>query len=116
MTQSQIGRDSLVLFKGKPAIIARTGQKLELLLQDGETVSVRPKDVALLHRGPASFAALKPPQVTWRPPGNCWPASMVPRRSTSWPSWPMARTRPRPHWRPGSGLLMALISQARPTM
>ncbi|MCB0198713.1 MAG: RNB domain-containing ribonuclease [Anaerolineae bacterium] len=61
MTQSQIGRDSLVLFKGKPAIIARTGQKLELLLQDGETVSVRPKDVALLHRGPASFAALKPP-------------------------------------------------------
>ena len=61
MTQSQIGRDSLVLFKGKPAIVARTGQKLELLLQDGQTVSVRPKDVALLHRGPASFSALKAP-------------------------------------------------------
>ena len=61
MTKSQIGRDSLVLFKGKPAIVARTGQKLELLLQDGQTASVRPKDVALLHRGPASFATLTPP-------------------------------------------------------
>lgn len=61
MPQNQIGRDSLVLFKGKPAIVASTGQKLELLLQDGQTVSVRPKDVALLHRGPASFAALTPP-------------------------------------------------------
>ena len=61
MPQNPIGRDSLVLFKGKPAIVASTGQKLELLLQDGQTVSVRPKDVALLHRGPASFAVLKPP-------------------------------------------------------
>ncbi|MEZ4770729.1 MAG: RNB domain-containing ribonuclease [Caldilineales bacterium] len=61
MPQTQIGRDSLVLFKGKPAIVTKTGQKLELTLQDGGTASVRPKDVALLHRGPASFAALKPP-------------------------------------------------------
>lgn len=61
MTKSQIGRDSLVLFKGKPAIVTGTGQKLELLLQDGQSASVRPKDVALLHRGPASFAALTPP-------------------------------------------------------
>lgn len=61
MPPNQIGRDSLVLFKGKPAIVAKTGQKLELLLQDGQTISVRPKDVALLHRGPARFDALRPP-------------------------------------------------------
>lgn len=62
MAHDPIVRASLVLYKGKAAIVSGAGQKLELQLQDGQSVSVRPKDVTLLHRGPADFAALKLPQ------------------------------------------------------
>lgn len=55
------GRDSLVLHKTKPAIVLRSGEKLEILFQDGKTLSVRPKDVVVLHPGPIDFAELKPP-------------------------------------------------------
>lgn len=61
MPSSTFERGSLVLYKGKPAIVAGAGQKLELMLQDGQPVNVRPKDVMLLHRGPADFAALRAP-------------------------------------------------------
>lgn len=60
MTQT-IGRDSLVLHKAKPAIVTRSGDKLEILFQDGKTLSVRPKDLVVLHPGPIDFAELKPP-------------------------------------------------------
>ena len=56
-----IGRDSLVLHKTKPAVILRTGDKLEILFQDGKTLNVRPKDLVVLHPGPIDFAELKPP-------------------------------------------------------
>lgn len=56
-----IGRDSLVLHKTKPAVVLRSGDKLEILFQDGKTLSVRPKDLVVLHPGPINFAELKPP-------------------------------------------------------
>ena len=42
---------SLVLYKTRPARVARVGKKLDIELA-GETLSVRPKDVVLLHPGP----------------------------------------------------------------
>jgi exoribonuclease-2 len=56
-----IGRDSLVLHKTKPAIVVRSGDKLEILFQDGKTLNVRPKDLVVLHPGPIDFGELKPP-------------------------------------------------------
>jgi exoribonuclease-2 len=53
---------SLVLYKLQPTLVQRAGEKLSLLLPDGETAHVRPKDVALLHPGPlARLDDLKPP-------------------------------------------------------
>lgn len=43
---------SLVLYKTRPARVAHTGEKLELELEDGKTLKVRPKDIVLLHPGP----------------------------------------------------------------
>lgn len=60
MTQN-IGRDSLVLHKTKPAVVLRSGDKLEILFQNGKTLSVRPKDLVVLHPGPIDFDELKPP-------------------------------------------------------
>lgn len=56
-----IGRDSLVLHKTKPAVVLRSGDKLEILFQDGKTLNVRPKDLVVLHPGPIDFSELKPP-------------------------------------------------------
>lgn len=56
-----IGRDSLVLHKSRPAVVVRSGDKLEILFQDGKTLGVRPKDVVVLHPGPIDFDELKPP-------------------------------------------------------
>jgi exoribonuclease-2 len=56
-----IGRDSLVLHKSRPAVVIRSGDKLEILFQDGKTLNVRPKDLVVLHPGPIDFAELKPP-------------------------------------------------------
>ena len=53
--------NSLVLYKNKPAWVKRPGSKLDILLQDGRILSVRPKDVINLHPGPVeSFADLEP--------------------------------------------------------
>jgi exoribonuclease-2 len=43
---------SLVLYKTRPARVKRAGKKLEIALPDDEGLSVRPKDVVLLHPGP----------------------------------------------------------------
>ncbi len=45
-------KDSLVLYKTRPARVTRLGKKLEIELEDGESLSVRFKDVVLLHPGP----------------------------------------------------------------
>jgi exoribonuclease II len=45
--------NSLVLYKGRPAIIKQAFEKkLTIELPDGHSASVRPKDVTLLHPGP----------------------------------------------------------------
>lgn len=46
------GPNSLVLYKSRPALVVRSGDKLEIELEDGKQLKVRPKDVALLHPGP----------------------------------------------------------------
>ncbi|MBN1177815.1 MAG: RNB domain-containing ribonuclease [Anaerolineae bacterium] len=54
---------ALVRYKNAPARIQAAGKKLTIELPGGETLSVRPKDVTLLHPGPlARLADLTPPQ------------------------------------------------------
>lgn len=67
---SDVAAGALVLYKGQPAIVGQAGRKLDIRLNSGQTVSVRPKDIALLHPGPiASLSALHPcegePLVAW---------------------------------------------------
>jgi exoribonuclease-2 len=56
-------RNSLVLYKGRPARVLQAGKKLEIALQGGDTLSVRPKDVTLLHPGPLESLAQLQPQA-----------------------------------------------------
>jgi exoribonuclease-2 len=61
MSANPFAADSLVLYKNRPARVTRSGEKIEIELDDGQTVSVRPKDVQLLHPGPLrSLRDLKP--------------------------------------------------------
>ena len=46
---------ALVIYKGKPALAEEKEGRLELTLEGGERQRVRPKDVLLLHPGPASL-------------------------------------------------------------
>lgn len=48
---------SLVLYKNGPALVLRTGDKIEIRLADGTERRVRPKDVTVLHPGPVSGLA-----------------------------------------------------------
>ena len=58
--------NSLVLYKGQPAVVRATGdKKLTIELPDGERVNVRLKDVAALHPGPLADARRLP-----TPPGD----------------------------------------------
>ncbi|MBU0493367.1 MAG: RNB domain-containing ribonuclease [Chloroflexi bacterium] len=52
MTDAVPGPDSLVLYKDRPARVRQAAGKLTIELPSGETRSVRPKDVTLLHPGP----------------------------------------------------------------
>lgn len=52
MSQPQLRRDALVLYKNRPARVREADKKLEIEVEGGETVKVRPKDVLLLHPGP----------------------------------------------------------------
>lgn len=71
MDEGTIREGSLVLYKLRPALVTRAGRKkLEIRREGGETVSVRYKDVDLLHPGPLeSLGDLQPPpgevQVAW---------------------------------------------------
>lgn len=49
-----IPQNSLVLYKNSPARVTALGDKLDIELEDGRSLRVRPKDVALLHPGPLS--------------------------------------------------------------
>ena len=54
---------SLVLYKNRPARVVRVGDKIEIELEEGERLNVRPKDVAPLHPGPMeSLGELVPPE------------------------------------------------------
>ena len=58
---TDLPKNSLVLYKQRPARVCETGQKLDIELEAGGTKSVRPKDVVLLHPGPlASLSDLVP--------------------------------------------------------
>ena len=61
---TELREGSLVLYKLRPARVARLGEKIELETEEGEGPKVRPKDVILLHPGPIrSLAeALRPQQ------------------------------------------------------
>ena len=52
MTDAALYPNSLVLFKNRPARVLQAGDNLEIELENGKTLKVRPKDVALLHPGP----------------------------------------------------------------
>jgi exoribonuclease II len=52
MSDTMTVQGSLVLYKNRPARVAHTGEKLEIELEDGKTLKVRPKDIVLLHPGP----------------------------------------------------------------
>ncbi len=62
-TVSSFRQGSLVLYKHDPARVQSVGRKkFTIVLPDGETVRVRPKDVDLLHPGPLeSLDQLAPP-------------------------------------------------------
>lgn len=62
MAQPDLRVDSLVLYKSRPARVATTGdKKIDIQTEAGPTVSVRPKDVSLLHPGPLrSLRDLRP--------------------------------------------------------
>ncbi|MCB8924912.1 MAG: RNB domain-containing ribonuclease [Ardenticatenaceae bacterium] len=56
--------DNLVLYKNQAARVTNVGaKKINIVTQDGTAVSVRPKDIELLHPGPlANFGQLAKPQ------------------------------------------------------
>jgi exoribonuclease-2 len=49
-----IGIGALVLYKQDPAKVTGSGRKIDISLLSGKNLSVRPKDVLLLHPGPIS--------------------------------------------------------------
>ncbi|OQX29807.1 MAG: hypothetical protein B0D92_01780 [Spirochaeta sp. LUC14_002_19_P3] len=56
----KLAKDSLVLYKQVPARVRDVGEKLEILLPNGNTRSVREKDIVFLHPGPlATFPDLE---------------------------------------------------------
>lgn len=61
MIDTLLQTGSLVLYKTRPALVRQIGKKLTIELETGETLSVRPKDVELLHPGPLDrLASLRP--------------------------------------------------------
>lgn len=63
MAQPDLRVDSLVLYKNRPARVTTTNDKKIDIQTEAGAVSVRPKDVTLLHPGPLrSFGELRPVQ------------------------------------------------------
>jgi len=63
MEQMTLREGSLVLYKNRPARVARVGGKIEIELEGSETLKVRPKDVIGLHPGPMDSLSELEPQV-----------------------------------------------------
>jgi exoribonuclease-2 len=63
MLETTPGQGSLVLYKKRPALIKQAGEKLEIELEGGKSLKVRPKDIALLHPGPMQSLDDLRPQV-----------------------------------------------------
>ncbi len=47
-----VKQKSLAVYKYRPALVMDVGEKIEILLQDGEKIRVREKDIEVLHPGP----------------------------------------------------------------
>ncbi len=64
MTQPTLRSDSFVLYKNRPArVTSVSDKKIDIQIDTGETLSLRPKDVVLLHPGPLrNLHDLKPPK------------------------------------------------------
>lgn len=61
MSDAAPPENSLVLYKRRPARVIKSGERLEIEMDDGNRARVRPKDVLLLHPGPFhSLAQLQP--------------------------------------------------------
>ncbi len=54
---------SLVLYKNRPARVVALGDKMEVELENGSTMKLRPKDVTLLHPGPLNSLKELTPQT-----------------------------------------------------
>lgn len=55
-------QNNLILYKNQPGRVTQTGKKIEIELEDGSRLSVRPKDILLLHPGPVeNLDRLQPP-------------------------------------------------------
>jgi exoribonuclease-2 len=52
MPEMSTPQGSLVLYKSRPARVTQVGDRLEIELEEGKTVKVRPKDIVVLHPGP----------------------------------------------------------------
>lgn len=60
----EFSKGNLVIYKEKPAIVIEAGAKLEIRLESGKTIKVRPKDIEFLHAGPlTSFSQLTTPKA-----------------------------------------------------
>ncbi|CAN5477776.1 RNB domain-containing ribonuclease [soil metagenome] len=64
MIQPTLRADSFVLYKNRPArVTSVSDKKIDIQTDTGETLSLRPKDVTLLHPGPLrNLHDLKPPK------------------------------------------------------
>lgn len=61
MSETEFPLESLVLYKRRPARVVKSGERLEIEMDDGNRARVRAKDVILLHPGPLhSLAQLQP--------------------------------------------------------
>jgi exoribonuclease-2 len=63
MNQADFPLESLVLYKRRPARVVKSGERLEIEMDDGNRARVRPKDVTLLHPGPLHSLSQLQPQV-----------------------------------------------------
>lgn len=64
MAEVKLRPNSLVLYKNRPSRVSHIGpKKIEIVVEGGQKVSVRPKDVTLLHPGPIERLAELRPQT-----------------------------------------------------
>lgn len=52
MSDTPISQGNFVLYKQRPARVLQAGERVEIELEEGKPVKVRPKDIVLLHPGP----------------------------------------------------------------